>query len=194
TTQMWSRYRKNADFEQGKPWLLRFFDQIKFYEVSEDELMQMREDFKAGRLKLRIEEGVLNLKAYNDFLSENQESISAFKDVQQANFDAERRRWHEAGLAEYVSESLDAVDDSETVAIPEGGCAVESHMPGSIWKIECQSGDIVEEGATLAVIEAMKIEIPIIAPERMRVDTITIEKGQTVKTGQVLFTLAPVAC
>ncbi|MFS1587248.1 acetyl-CoA carboxylase biotin carboxyl carrier protein subunit, partial [Acinetobacter radioresistens] len=96
-------------------------------------------------------------------------------------------------LAEYVSESLDAVDDGEGVEVPEGGCAVESHMPGSIWKIECQSGDIVEEGATLAVIEAMKIEIPIIAPERMRVDAITIEKGQTVKTGQVLFTLAPVA-
>lgn len=193
TSQMWSRYRKNPDFEQGMPWLLRFFDQIKFYEVSEAELMQMREDFKAGRLKLRIEEGVLNLKEYNDFLNKNQESISAFKAVQQANFDAERRRWHEAGLAEYVSESLDAVDDGEGVEVPEGGCAVESHMPGSIWKIECQSGDIVEEGATLAVIEAMKIEIPIIAPERMRVDAITIEKGQTVKTGQVLFTLAPVA-
>ncbi|MGE8649251.1 MAG: urea carboxylase, partial [Acinetobacter sp.] len=191
TTQMWSRYRKNADFEQGKPWLLRFFDQIKFYEVSETELMHMREDFKAGRLKLRIEEGVLNLKEYNDFLTENQASISAFKSVQQANFDAERRRWHEAGLAEYVSESLDAVDDGEGVDVPEGGCAVESHMPGSIWKIECQSGDIVEEGATLAVIEAMKIEIPIIAPERMKVEAITIEKGQTVKTGQVLFTLAP---
>ena len=193
TSQMWSRYRKNPDFEQGMPWLLRFFDQIKFYEVSEAELMHMREDFKAGRLKLRIEEGVLNLKEYNDFLTENQESIAAFKAVQQANFDAERRRWHEAGLAEYVSESLDAVDDGESVEVPEGGCAVESHMPGSIWKIECQSGDIVEEGTTLAVIEAMKIEIPIIAPERMRVDAITIEKGQTVKTGQVLFTLAPVA-
>ena len=101
--------------------------------------------------------------------------------MQQANFEAERRRWHEAGLQEYISESLDAVDEGETVVIPEGGCAVESHMPGSIWKIECASGDIVEEGATLAVIEAMKIEIPIIAPERMKVETITIEKGQTVK-------------
>lgn len=193
TTQMWSRYRKNADFEQDKPWLLRFFDQIKFYEVSEEELMHMREDFKAGRLKLRIEEGVLNLKEYNDFLTKNQASISAFKSVQQANFEEERRRWHEAGLAEYVSESLDTVDDAEGVKVPEGGCAVESHMPGSIWKIECQSGDIVEEGATLAVIEAMKIEIPIIAPERMKVEEIVITKGQNVKTGQVLFTLAPVA-
>ncbi|RZG75822.1 urea carboxylase [Acinetobacter sp. WCHAc060025] len=193
TTQMWSRYRKNPDFEQGMPWLLRFFDQVRFYEVSEAELLQMREDFKAGRLKLRIEEGVLNLKEYNEFLEANQDSIHAFKALQQANFEAERRRWHEAGLQEYVSESLDAVDDGEAVLIPEGGCAVESHMPGSIWKIECASGDIVEEGATLAVIEAMKIEIPIIAPERMKVEAITIEKGQTVKTGQVLFTLAPVA-
>ncbi|OTG77961.1 urea carboxylase [Acinetobacter terrae] len=193
TTQMWSRYRKNPDFEQGMPWLLRFFDQIKFYEVSEAELMQMREDFKAGRLKLRIEDGVLNLKEYNQFLKDNSDTIHSFKETQQANFEAERRRWHEAGLAEYMTESLDAVDDGEGVVIPDGGCAVESHMPGSIWKIECASGDIVEEGATLAVIEAMKIEIPIIAPERMRVDAITIEKGQTVKTGQVLFTLAPVA-
>ncbi|WP_173910203.1 urea carboxylase [Acinetobacter sp. Marseille-Q1618] len=193
TTQMWSRYRKNPDFEQGMPWLLRFFDQIKFYEVSEEELMQMREDFKAGRLKLRVEEGVLNLKEYNNFLIENEESIAQFKAVQQANFDEERNRWHEAGLAEYVSESLDAVTDDSEIQIPQGGCAVESHMPGSIWKIECVSGDIVEEGATLAVIEAMKIEIPIIAPERMKVEVITIEKGQTVKTGQVLFTLSPVA-
>ena len=193
TTQMWSRYRKNPDFEQGKPWLLRFFDQIKFYEVSETELMQMREDFKAGRLKLRVEDGVLNLKEYNDFLIENAASISSFKAVQQTNFEEERRRWHEAGLAEHVSESLDTVLDDSEIQIPKGGCAVESHMPGSIWKIECTSGDIVEEGATLAVIEAMKIEIPIIAPERMKVEAITIEKGQTVKTGQVLFTLAPVA-
>ena len=193
TSQMWGRYRKNPDFEQGKPWLLRFFDQIKFYEVSETELMQMREDFKAGRLKLRIEEGVLNLKEYNDFLIENQQSISAFKAIQQENFDLERRRWHEAGLAEYVSESLDTVIDDSDIYIPDGGCAVESHMPGSIWKIECALGDIVEEGSTLAVIEAMKIEIPILAPERMKIEAITIEKGQTVKTGQVLFTLAPVA-
>lgn len=193
TTQMWSRYRQNPDFAEGMPWLLRFFDQVKFYEVSETELLQMREDFKAGRLKLRIEEGMLNLKQYNDFLHDHAESIAAFKSIQQNNFDAERQRWHAAGLAEYVSESLDAVDDGEAVVIPEGGCAVESHMPGSIWKIECASGDIVEGGATLAVIEAMKIEIPIIAPERMKVEEIVIEKGQTVKTGQVLFTLAPVA-
>ncbi len=80
---MWSRYRKNPAFEQGKPWLLRFFDQIKFYEVSENRTdAESGEDFKAGRLKLRVEDGVLNLKEYNDFLIENAASISSFKAVQ----------------------------------------------------------------------------------------------------------------
>lgn len=191
TTQVWSRYRQNPNFEPHKPWLLRFFDQIRFYEVSETELLDMREDFKAGRLQLRIEEGVLNLKDYNAFLKENESSIQAFKQVQQSNFEDERRRWHEAGLAEYVSESLDAVLDDSEITVPSGGMIVESHMPGSVWKIECTVGDIIEEGETLAVIEAMKIEIPILAPAKMKVDSILIDKAQTVKTGQALFTLAP---
>ncbi|MCH7306466.1 urea carboxylase [Acinetobacter sp. NIPH 1869] len=191
TTQVWSRYRQNPNFEQHKPWLLRFFDQIRFYEVSEPELLDMREDFKAGRLQLRIEEGVLNLKDYNAFLKDNESSIQAFKQVQQSNFEDERRRWHEAGLAEYVSENIDAVLDDSEITVPNGGMIVESHMPGSVWKIECIVGDIIEEGETLAVIEAMKIEIPILAPAKMKVDSILIDKAQTVKTGQALFTLAP---
>lgn len=189
TTQMWSRYRRNDNFEADKPWLLRFFDQIKFYEVSEAELLDMREDFKAGRLQIRIEEGVLNLKDYNAFLNENAESIQAFKQVQQANFEAERQRWHEAGLAEYISDTADDVSDDSEIDIPEHGMAVESHMPGSIWKVECAVGDVVEEGQTLAVIEAMKIEIPIVAPERMKVHQVLADKGNAVKTGQVLFVL-----
>ncbi|TCM59867.1 urea carboxylase [Acinetobacter calcoaceticus] len=192
TTQMWSRYRQNPNFESNKPWLLRYFDQIKFYEVSEAELIKLRDEFQAGRLNLRIEEGVLNLKQYNSFLNMHQQSIEAFKHTQQTNFEDERCRWQAAGVAEYIADDLELVNEAEPVHIIEGGCTVESHMSGSIWKIECRSGEVVEEGATLAVIEAMKIEIPIVAPERMRVDLINIEKGQTVKTGQLLFTLAPV--
>ena len=40
TLQMWNRYRQTAEFSQ--PWLLRFFDQIRFYEVSAEELQQIR--------------------------------------------------------------------------------------------------------------------------------------------------------
>ena len=66
TTQMWSRYRKMLTLNKANRGYYAF-DQVKFYEVSETELLQMREDFKAGRLQLRIEDGVLNLKEYNEF-------------------------------------------------------------------------------------------------------------------------------
>jgi urea carboxylase len=55
TLQMWNRWRDErqgaAQFSSGKPWLLRFFDQIRFYPVSAEELLQMREGFPARRLQ-----------------------------------------------------------------------------------------------------------------------------------------------
>ncbi len=101
TLQMWNRWRDASngalEFEPGKPWLLRFFDQIRFFPVSEEELVQIRRDFPAGRYRLKIEEGEFSLRDYNAFLADNAESISAFKNTQQAAFDAERERWRETG-------------------------------------------------------------------------------------------------
>jgi urea carboxylase len=57
TVQMWNTYRQTTDFELGKPWLLRFFDQIRFYPVSEAELLEHRQDFIHGKFELRIEHG-----------------------------------------------------------------------------------------------------------------------------------------
>ena len=65
TVQMWNRYRQTAEFPGGKPWLLRFFDQIRFYPVSESELLKLRKDFIAGHFKLRVEETTFSLKQYN---------------------------------------------------------------------------------------------------------------------------------
>ena len=42
TVQMWNTYRATKEFTPGHPWLLRFFDQIQFYPVSADELLDMR--------------------------------------------------------------------------------------------------------------------------------------------------------
>jgi urea carboxylase len=55
-----SRYHEVADFA-GKPWLLRFFDQLRFYPVSAEELLEIRRDFPLGRYPLRIEHSTLRL-------------------------------------------------------------------------------------------------------------------------------------
>jgi urea carboxylase len=71
TCQMWNTYRVTAEFALGKPWLLRFFDQIRFYPVSGAELREFREDFLQGRSRLDITEGTFRLDAYRRFLEDN---------------------------------------------------------------------------------------------------------------------------
>ena len=75
TVQMWNRYRSTKSFKEGKPWLLRFFDQIRYYPVSEEELVKLRHDFPQGRFEPKIEEGHFSLSEYQAFLAKNDNSI-----------------------------------------------------------------------------------------------------------------------
>src|SRR5207302_7946249 len=86
TCQMWNRIRP-AD--PARPWLLDFFDQIRFYPVSEQELLAFREDFPRGRAALSIEPTTFRLADYQAFLRKNATSIAAFKSKQQTAFEAE---------------------------------------------------------------------------------------------------------
>ena len=96
TLQMWND-RQIGDFTDGKPWLLRFFDQLRFFPVSHEELMDIRRDFPEGRYRLRIEEGVLRAREHHAFLASIREEAAAVKARQAAAFEAERLRWQEAG-------------------------------------------------------------------------------------------------
>ncbi|KPD15198.1 hypothetical protein ADM96_34625 [Burkholderia sp. ST111] len=169
TVQMWNRYRTTREFEAGKPWLLRFFDEIRFYEVSEAELAELRADFVAGRASLKIEESVFDLGAYNRFLKDEAESISAFKRLQQAAFDEERERWNAAGHAEYVGEpGSDAGSatgngaDDELVA---GQQSIVADVSGSVWKLLVNEGERVSEGQVVAIVESMKMEVSVASPK-----------------------------
>ncbi|MBC7972160.1 MAG: urea carboxylase, partial [Verrucomicrobia bacterium] len=93
TVPVWNRYKQTADFKDGKPWLLRFFDQIRFYPVSNAELTQLREDFIEGTFKLTIEETTFSLQDYHQFLESIAEEATAFKTRQQTAFREERDRW-----------------------------------------------------------------------------------------------------
>ena len=93
TLQMWNRGPAVAPFVDGAPWLLRFFDRIRFFPVSEEELLAMRADFARGRLPLRIEDGRFSWAEYQRFLEAERPGIEAFKARQQAAFVRERESW-----------------------------------------------------------------------------------------------------
>jgi urea carboxylase len=188
TVQMWNRYRQTADFVDGKPWLLRFFDQIRFYPVSESELLKLRRDFIAGSFKLRVEDTTFSLKQYNAFLEQNAPSINAFKSTQQAAFEAERERWKAEGKAEYVSEiTVEEADTQSELDLPDGAHAVIAHVTGTIWKLLVQKGDRVKAGDTMLVVESMKMEFAVDAPVSGTVGQLFCKEGTHVSAGQMLL-------
>ena len=185
TVQMWNRYRQTSDFVDGKQWLLRFFDQLRFYPVGSDELLKMRDEFIEGRFKLRIEPTVLRLSEYRQFLAVNQEAISRFKNRQQAAFDAERQRWALSGILEPVTDEP-SVAGAEGVDVPEGCAAIVSPVTGSIWQLSVGKGELLQPDAELLVIEAMKMEIPVCVNDPCEVVEMRVVKGKAVMAGDVI--------
>ena len=66
---------------------------------------------------------------------------------------------------------------------------VEAHITGTVWKIECQVGQEVEEGDTLVILESMKMEMPVEAEDGGTVKAIVCEEGQSVSEGDTLVVL-----
>jgi acetyl-CoA carboxylase biotin carboxyl carrier protein len=66
---------------------------------------------------------------------------------------------------------------------------VEAHITGTVWKIEVKVGDQVDEGDTVAILESMKMEMPVEAEDPGKVAEIRCEEGQSVSEGDVLVVL-----
>lgn len=70
-----------------------------------------------------------------------------------------------------------------------GAVAVKAPMPGNIMKINVKSGAAVKKGDVLMVLEAMKMENDICAPQDGVVASVEVAQGATVETDAVLVTL-----
>jgi urea carboxylase len=193
TIQMWNRWNATADFKTGKPWLLRFFDQIRFYPVSAEELLQMRVDFPHGKFQLKIEEQTFSLKEYNAFLAKEANTINAFKANQQAAFEAERDRWIASGQANYSQEVEAGASNQDAADIPAGHRAIAAHVAGNLWQVQVNVGDTVKEGDVLVMIESMKMEIAVTANCNGKVSQVLCSAGSAVAAGQALIVLEELA-
>lgn len=184
TIQMWNPLKETKYFKKGKPWLLDFFDQIKFYPVSAEEILNDREDFLRGKFEIEIEETVFHLGEYRKFLEENAKTIESFKIRQEEAFEAERQMWKEKGLDEFDSETQDAPAISDE-ALPKGCEAARTTIPGSVWKVLTREGEQIKEGQTLMILESMKMEFPVKAECDGVVEKLYLTPGEQVNSGQV---------
>ncbi|MEY2935665.1 MAG: hypothetical protein RL033_6414, partial [Pseudomonadota bacterium] len=192
TLQMYNRFRSTRDFQPGSPWLLRFFDQIRFHPVSAEELLELRAGFLHGKVEIETRPCQFQLGAYERFLTEQASSIAAFRAQQRQAFGEERQRWEESARnapESLPSAALPTPDASGGEALAPGLQAVESHVSGSVWKLLVAPGARVQSGDPLVIVESMKMEVTIEAPSDGIVVDVLASDGRTVAPGQRLLTL-----
>ncbi len=193
TLQVYNRFRSTRAFTPEAPWLLRFFDQIQFFPVSAEELLEQRAAFLHGKVDVAIEPGTFKLRDYERFLAENQASIVDFKGRQQAAFEAERQRWVDSGQLGFSADATRSVSEVDPQALPDGVVAVECHVPGSVWKLLVEPGQRVVRGDPLVIVESMKMEVVIEATHDGTLLEFLVGEGKAVAPGQHLVLLKPEA-
>ncbi|WP_437923407.1 urea carboxylase [Sorangium sp. So ce291] len=189
TVPVWSRHRPFRQTTREAPWLLRFFDQLRFHLVSPEELLELRADMVAGRGEVRIEETTFDLGAHHRFLADNAAGIRAAQARQRAAFDAERGRWEADGEFDRVRRAgarLEVASPAADDAIPAGMLPVTAPLTACVWKVDVAPGQRVEAGQRVAVLEAMKMEFAVVADVAGAVDWIGCRPGQMVSAGQPL--------
>ena len=185
TVQMWNAWRRTRDFEN--PWLLRFFDQIRFYPVDGAELAEARAAFPHGAYPIRIEETEFRYADHLAMLAANEPTIRSAKIRQQTAFDSERQHWKDSGIDDFVE--LVDMADANAGDLPPGCTAVTTHVPGSVWKLAVENGAFVEIGETIAILESMKMEISIPALARGRLREYRTKPGRQLRAGDILAIL-----
>ncbi|NUK06379.1 carboxyltransferase domain-containing protein, partial [Streptomyces lunaelactis] len=184
TTQVWSRW-------QERPWLLRFFDRIKWYPVDAEELLELRADMAAGRFTPRIEEGTFSLADHQRFLADNAPSIASFRTRQARAFAEERDAWEASGEFARAATSTALPAPVAELDVPPGGRVLEAEFAASVWQLNAEPGAVVSTGQPLLTLEAMKMESRINAPYAARVTRFLVTPGTQVEAGTPLAILTP---
>ena len=191
TIQVWNSYGRGSEATAREPWLLRFFDQIRFFPVSHEELQAWRRDFPFGRKSLAIESSSFRLADYRRFLAENRTDIDRFQADRQAAFETERAQWErskEFARADALAAEPAAGSSLPPVA-PEGCEFVESPVNGIVWKVHVHTGQRVEQGETLVTIEAMKMQYEVRSEQAGVVHAVYAEAAQAVRAGSALLAI-----
>jgi len=82
-----------------------------------------------------------------------------------------------------------AADNGASVAPSAGGVEINSQVPGNVWKILKNVGDVVKKDEKIMILEAMKMEIDIVAPEDGKIASIDVKEGEAIENEQLLATI-----
>lgn len=184
---------KNS-YNENKPWLAEDFDQITFYEVSEEEYDKALAIFHSGRYEYEYEDTVFDMKEHNKLLAETADEVKKIrKDQKKAQADMLKlegellEKWNKEKEAGKVS-----MDTVEELMQDPNIIAVEAPLNANVWKVEVKEGDEISEEQIVSILEAMKLEIPVKADSSMvgaTVEKMIVKPNDVVEAGKPLMLL-----
>ncbi|MEU2039561.1 urea carboxylase [Nocardia niwae] len=190
TVPIWSSYRQSAPFEAGTPWLFRFFDRIVWEPVEAEQLLEYRATAAAGRFDAEVSEGSFALADHLRLLRTEAGAIAEFEARQAAAFEAEKDAWRAAGEFERGTVApVAAPIDDPLAGLPADATVVSAPMIGNVWRVEVAPGQRVAAGAPVAVLEAMKLELPVHSPAAGTVLKVLTTSGAKVEPGTPLVVI-----
>ncbi|MGW4328806.1 urea carboxylase [Nocardia sp. NPDC004573] len=190
TVPIWSSYRQSAPFEAGTPWLFRFFDRIVWEPVGAQQLLEYRAAAAAGRFDAEVSEGSFALADHLRLLRTEAGAIAEFEARQAAAFEAEKDAWRAAGEFERGAVAPVAAPIHDPLAgLPADATVVTAPMIGNVWRVEVEAGQRVAAGAAVAVLEAMKLELPVHSPAAGTVLEVLTTSGAKVEPGTPLVVI-----
>ena len=149
--------------------------------------MEIRREFPHGRYPLKIEEAQFSLEQFRTLVAQNEPQIDAFQATREAAFVEELAQWRATGQ---FNVTLVEPEPPEVIADwPADSIVLESPVSGSLWKCCVEPGDKVREGQALLILESMKMEITVPAPQDLNVRNVLLETGQRISAGQPLIVL-----
>lgn len=106
--------------------------------------------------------------------------------------DVERKTPGAQSIASHpaVQNAVPPVPPAAPAAAAEGRVEITAGAAGKVWKICSAKGQKVSRGETILILEAMKMEIPVVAPEDGVVAGILVSEGDSVASGAPLAMLA----
>jgi biotin carboxyl carrier protein len=173
----WDAAGNRPGFSPERPWLFNHFDLVKFYEVSEEEYNTIERNFEAGRHVFDIKETTIDMDEYIAKFDEaaqdteyqawrKRQAVAAREmgEIEQKLFD----EWTAAKNSN--KDDLGAGDDDDGSGM---NVSVEAPVDANVWKVLVKPGDVLEKGQTVAVLEAMKMEINLVVSENQAGSVVT---------------------
>ena len=190
----WDAAGNRPGFSSDRPWLFKEFDLVKFYKVSEEEYSQIEQDFEVGRFIFDITETTIDMDEYIAKFDEAARD-PAYQAWQQRKQDAANEmseleeKLYEEWMAAKKLTTVDASEQNEDEE-SENVALIKSPVDANVWKVLVKEGDVIEKGQTVAILEAMKMEISIVASDKEAgfvVAVIYHPPGSVVSPGKVMI-------